>query len=242
MVSISERDVQNAIKTAIDRSVITKEGKEPKKRKFVESVDLIVNVMDVNLNDPKSRISAEVMLPNDVSNDVSALIVSDGDRKIEAEKLGYDTLDKEGLERIPQMDKKNVKKVVKSHEYFIAQADLMRFVAQYLGRYLGPRGRMPIPPPNGFGIFQPSDNVKEIVDKYKSIVRVSMKKQPLIQLKVGNKEMPLNALTANIMTILNYLDNKLPRGLDNVKSVFVKTTMGPSTKVVTGAKKKGRKR
>ncbi|MHA1734305.1 MAG: 50S ribosomal protein L1 [Promethearchaeota archaeon] len=238
MVTISKKDIQDAIVKAIDGSVIKKEGKKDKVRKFTESLDLIVNIKEVNLKDPKMRISLEVILPNPIREKVSAMVVCDGDRKLDAEKLGFPTLDKDGLEKIPQMEKKQVKKIVKNHEYFIAQADLMRFVAQYLGRYLGPRGRMPIPPPNGYDIFQPTSSVKDVLERYKSIVRITMKKQLVIQLKIGKKDMEVGKLTDNAMAIFHVLEGKLPRGLDNVKTVFVKTTMGPSVKVVTGSKKR----
>lgn len=242
MVRFTKEDVTGALKTAIERSVIKKEGKEPKVRNFLESIDVIINIKDVNLKDPKMRIQAEILLPNQVTDDVSALLICDGDRKLKADKLGYATYDRDDLEKIKTMEKSQIKNLVKKYKFFISQADLMRFVAQYLGRYLGPRSLMPIPPPNGFGVFQPSDDVEEVVDRYKSVVRLVMRKQPLIQLKVGTKDMSPEDLTQNIMAIVDFLDHKLPRGLDNIKSFYMKTTMGPPVRLKEIKEKKKRKR
>ncbi|GAB4314521.1 MAG: 50S ribosomal protein L1 [Promethearchaeota archaeon] len=237
MAGFDQKSVQAAIQAAIEASVIKKEGKPDKVRKFVESLDFVVNVRDVNLNDPKNRIQAEIQVPNVVDENASILVICDGDRKLQARKLGFDTLDKEGLQELGSKDKKQIKKFVKKYRFFIAQADLMRFVAQYLGRYLGPRGRMPIPAPNGFGVFQPSQDVTGVLERYKSVVRLMMRKQPQVQVKIGKKNMSVPALTQNAMAVLDYLSHHLPRGLDSVKSVYIKTTMGRGIRVQ--AKTKG---
>jgi ribosomal protein L1 len=65
-MKVEDKLLRKSLNLAIDYSERKKEGYKPKKRNFDESIDLIINLKDINLNDPKQRIDKELVLPNKV--------------------------------------------------------------------------------------------------------------------------------------------------------------------------------
>ena len=48
---------------------------------------------------------------------------------------------------------------------------------------------------------------------------------------VGSREQGLDDLTTNAMAVWNRVTGKLERGASNIRSCYIKTSMGPSIKV-----------
>jgi large subunit ribosomal protein L1 len=94
-LKVDDKLLRKSLNAAIDFSVIKKDGFKDKIRKFDESVDLIINIKDINLNDPKNRIDKEIILSNDIiSNDKPNICVIASDEiLLEAKKIGIDTVD-----------------------------------------------------------------------------------------------------------------------------------------------------
>ncbi|MHA2128082.1 MAG: hypothetical protein ACXACY_30630, partial [Candidatus Hodarchaeales archaeon] len=65
-MKVDDKLLRKSLNAAIDFSVIRKEGYKEKIRKFDESIDLIINIKDVNLNDPKNRIDKEIILSHNL--------------------------------------------------------------------------------------------------------------------------------------------------------------------------------
>ncbi|GAI72056.1 unnamed protein product [marine sediment metagenome] len=65
-MKVDDKLLKKSLDAAIVHSVIKKEGFKDKVRKFDESIDLIMNLKDINLKDPKQRIDKEIILPNNV--------------------------------------------------------------------------------------------------------------------------------------------------------------------------------
>ncbi len=225
-MKVEDKDIRVAVKKALDGAVWKKDGKKDRVRKFNESIELVVNIRDLDLKDPNNRFAIEYALPNPINDPVKACIIADGDMLMKAKELGYDTLDKDWLQNARTMEKRMIKKVCKKYKFFIARADLMRLVAPSLGRYLAPVNKMPIPQPNGFSVIAPTSNLKDSVDKFKSITRIIIKKAPIVQLKIGHKKMKEEQITENALALIHFLLQKLPRGQDNIRSLYLKTTMG----------------
>jgi large subunit ribosomal protein L10Ae len=58
-----------------------------------------------------------------------------------------------------------------------------------------------------------------------------MKKQPVIQVKVGKKSMESNDLLENMKAVVDYIVDLMPHKYNNVKSMFLKTTMGHPVRI-----------
>jgi large subunit ribosomal protein L1 len=222
-----------SLNTAIDFSVIKKEGFKDKVRKFDESIDLIINIKDINLNDPKNRIDKEIILSNEViaQDKPNICVIASDEILLEAKKLGIDTLDSDDLMKLNNEEKKYKKKFAKKYDYFVVEDKMMRDVARYLARFLGPVGKMPKPFPTGYGIISSPDDLKVAYDRYKKVIRIQMKKQPIIFAKIGKKSMDREKLYENIKTVVNFIADQMPHKFNNFKSMYLKSTMGKPVKV-----------
>ncbi|MFX1455793.1 MAG: hypothetical protein ACFFDB_10505 [Promethearchaeota archaeon] len=232
-MKVDDRLLRKSLSTAIDFSTIKKEGFKDKVRKFDETIDLIINVKDVNLNDPKNRIDKEIILSHEVISDdlPNVCVIASDEILIEAKKIGIDTLDAEGLVNLNNEEKKYKKKFAKKYDFFIVESKMMRDVARYLARFLGPLGKMPKPFPSGYGIISNPDDLNIALDRYRKVIRIQMKKQPIIFAKIGKKSMDSDKLFENIKTVVNYIADQMPHKFNNFKSMYLKSTMGHPCKV-----------
>lgn len=232
-MKVDDKLLSRSLNAAIEFSVLKKEGHKDKVRKFDETIDLILNIKDVNLNDPKARIDKELILPNTVitTDKPNICVIASDEILLEAKKSGLDTLDREGLARINNEEKKYKKKFVKKYDFFVVEDKEMRNVARYLARFLGPIGKMPKPFPSGYGIISSVNELNTAIERYKKIIRVQMKKKPVIQVKVGKKSMDSNDLLENMKAVVDYIIDLMPHKYNNIKSMFLKTTMGRSIRV-----------
>ncbi|MBO8175809.1 MAG: 50S ribosomal protein L1, partial [Thermococcus sp.] len=151
-------------------------------------------------------------------------VIADGAVAEAAKKLGLDVISGEQLEEIAKSPRE-ARKLAKKYDFFIAAAPLMPKIGRYLGRYLGPRNKMPVVVPPTM------TNLEPIVNKLKKTVRIQLKNNPVVHAPVGTETMDDEKIAENIETVLNAIIGKLERGENQVKSVYVKTTMGPAVKV-----------
>jgi large subunit ribosomal protein L1 len=200
-----------------------REAKEKsRKRKFVQTVDLLINVKNIDLKKPENRFSSEFFLPNGRGKDVKTAIIADS-MATEAKKHADLVIRKE---EIPGLvgNKKKLKRVANEYDWFFAEITLMAQIGKLLGTVLGPRGKMPKPIP-------PKVPIEPFVKRAKSQVRVVLKETPVIQVVVGNEGMEDGKIAENVQAVLNFVNEKLPKGKNSVKSVYLKLTMGPVVKL-----------
>jgi len=234
--------VQTALQQALDNSTLKMEGKEDRPRKFNETIDLIINVRDVDIKNPNNRIDQELLLPHGIEGNKrksTVCFIAKDDMELKLKELGYAVINPDKLDDLQKRSTKEKKHVAKQYEYFVARGDLMRNLAKVLARFLGQQGKMPRPQPKGFGVIKPNEDIDDFVAKLDRIIKIEMKKALLMQLKVGKKSQSLENLMTNIESVLHFVETKLPNGFNNIKSIFVKTSMGSPVRVREG--KKGKK-
>ena len=201
------QDIVNAVKEAKEQS---------KPRNFTESIDIIINIRDLDVKRPENRFNEEVTLPKGRGKEVII---------VQAKDAGLDlVINKTDLEELGK-DRKAAKKVANSVDFFIAQADMMPLVGRFLGPILGPRNKMPKPVPA-------SIKLDPLLQRLQSTVKVGVKQQPSIQIVVGSQDMSEDDIAENVETVLTVLDRNLEKGRSQIKSMFIKTTMGPTVRVI----------
>ncbi len=232
-MKVDDKLLKKSINAAIEHSVIKKEGFKDKVRKFDESIDLIINLKDLNLNDPKQRIDKEIVLPNNTitSDKPNVCVIASDEILLEARNLGLETIDTDGLVQLNNEEKKVKKKFVKKYDFFIVEDKMMPSVARYLARFLGPLGKMPKPFPSGYGIVSSPEDLRIAIERYLKIIRIQLKKQLLIQVRIGKKSMEEDRVFENLKAIVDYVADQMPHRYNNIKSMFLKTTMGHPIKV-----------
>jgi large subunit ribosomal protein L1 len=195
------------------------------KRKFTESVDLIVNLKNVDLSQPKNRITESIILPNGRGKATKIGVFARGDLAIKSQSGGADLIiSPEDLDKMSG-DKKLIRTTTKDIDFFVAEAPMMPSIGKSFGPILGPKGKMPDPIPS-------SADPTAIIRRLKNTVKVRTKDKPTFHALVGNLSMSAEDIAANIEALLNTVESKLANGSQNIASVYVKTTMGPAVRLI----------
>ena len=204
------------IENELKKSLI--ELRKEKERKFDQSVDLIINLQKFDIK--RNSVNLFISLPYKIKDKKIAAFLETANKNVE-------TITKEEFKKYSE--KKEMKKLVKKFDFFIAQASLMPSVATTFGRVLGPVGKMPSPQ---LGIIT-NVNDKEI-EELKNKINAGIKirtKEPSIKVSVGKHSMKDEEIVENIMTVYNTILNALPRNRENIKNVEVKFSMSKPVKI-----------
>jgi len=193
-------------------------------RKFSQSIDLAINLQNIDMKKPEGRIQERIELPNSVGKELKVCVIATGEMAFKAKNAGASlVIERAALEALVG-DKKKQKDIAKEYDLFIAEAPLMPLVGRSLGASLGPRGKMPTPVP-------PNADIEEQLEKHRKIVFVRMRGQPVLQCRVGNEEMKDEEIAENVQAVVRRIEVKLKRGIKNFRSVYLKTSMGSAIKV-----------
>jgi large subunit ribosomal protein L1 len=209
------KSILDAVKEAKDKS---------KKRNFAQSVELAINLQDVDPKKAGNRIQELIELPHPAGKETKICVIASGEMALKAKRAGASLVMKRGDIEALMGDKKRQKELAKIYDFFIAEAPLMPLVGKSLGATLGPRGKMPTPVP-------PTVNIAEQIKKHRKMVLLRMRGQPVLQCRVGNESMADEEIAENVQAVVRRIEGKLKRGIKNIRSIHLKTAMGTPVKV-----------
>ncbi|MCF7866866.1 50S ribosomal protein L1 [Candidatus Woesearchaeota archaeon] len=209
------------------QKIISELRENSKKRKFSQSFDLIVTLKDLNLKNPEEQVEFYTELPHALGKKVKVAALVGPELKERAEGIVDTIIAQDDFAEFK--DKKLAKKLAKDHDFFIAQAEIMPKVAAAFGRVLGPRNKMPNPKLGS--ILPAKGSVEPLYKKLQKTVRISGKKAPMLQVKVGTEDMKDEDIIENITTAYNQIEHHLPKEKGNVKYVLLKLTMSKPIKI-----------
>jgi large subunit ribosomal protein L1 len=192
-------------------------------RNFRETVDLAINLRDLDLNDPSKRVDESVVLPSGTGQETQIVVFATGETALRAEEVADQVLDGDDLEELGD-DTDAAKDLADETDFFVAEASMMQDIGRYLGTVLGPRGKMPTP-------LQPDDDVVETVNRMKNTVQLRSRDRRTFHTRVGAEDMSADEISENIDVIIRRLEANLEKGPLNIDGIYVKTTMGPSVEV-----------
>ncbi len=193
-------------------------------RGFEQTVDLTVNLKDLDMRQPANRVDLRVSVPNGVGGQ-KVLVFASGDLALRARRAGADSVIEPTELNELASDRKAAKKRLKGYDIFIAEAPLMPTVGRVAGPILGPKGKMPTPVP-------PQAPIDAILERERRVVILRSRERPFVKCKVGKESMADDDLAGNIEAVLSNLSNSLKRGMNNVQSIYLKLTMGPSVRLL----------
>lgn len=200
--------------------------KSSEKRKFKQTVEVVLKLKDIDLKKPQNRLNESVQLPHALGKPIKVAFIAGGDLALRAKNAGVDiVVDRESLERMGK-EKKEARKLSRGYDMFVAEAPLMPLVGKTIGPVLGPRGKMPIP-------VAPNAPVEDLINRVRKTVRLRVRDQLVLSCRVGTEDMSSEQISDNIQAVVSAVEAKLERGLRNVSEVLVKTTMGHPVKVPT---------
>ncbi len=213
---MEQEKILEAVKQALEKSP---------QRKFSESIDLAINLKNLDMNQPQNRIDEEIILPNGIGKPIKIAVFAKGETADRAKAAGADyVFDPEEIAALGE-DKARAKSLAEEVNFFIAEAAYMPAIGKTLGQVLGPRGKMPIP-------LTPDKDVVQIINKAKNSIKVRSKDKMTFHISIGRKDMDTQKLAENIAAIVSRIEHRYERGLYNVRSIYVKSTMGPAVRVV----------
>ncbi len=195
-----------------------KELRKEDKRKFDQSVDLVINLRGIDLK--RESINTIVNLPHVVK---------------EKKVCGFFMKNSGLVDSIPEpefqkyKDKKALKKLAKEYDYFIAAASLMPKVATIFGKVLGPMGKMPSPQ-LGILMDEKDEAVAETLEKINHSLKIRVK-EASVKMSVGKESMGDGILEQNIVAVYHSIVNALPKKIENIRSVMIKFSMTKAIKV-----------
>jgi large subunit ribosomal protein L1 len=202
---------------------VTRALEDAPPRNFRETVDLAINLRDLDLDDPSNRVDESIVLPEGTGQETQIVVFASGETALRAEDVADQVLDGDDLEDLGD-DDDAAKDLADETDFFVAEASLMQDIGRYLGTVLGPRGKMPTP-------LQPDDDVVETVERMKNTVQLRSRDRRTFHTRVGAEDMDAEAIASNIDVIIRRLEADLEKGPLNLDRLFVKTTMGPAVEV-----------
>ncbi|WP_254862899.1 50S ribosomal protein L1 [Halovivax gelatinilyticus] len=211
---MADSDIETAVTSALEESPT---------RNFTETVDLAINLRDLDLDEPSNRVDESVVLPAGTGQETTIVVFAEGETALRAEDVADDVYDGDELADLGD-DDDAAKDLADDTDFFIAEEAMMQNIGRYLGTVLGPRGKMPTP-------LSPDDDVVETVNRMKNTVQLRSGDRRTFHTRVGAEDMDAEDIADNIDVILRRLHADLEKGPQNIDSIYVKTTMGPSVEV-----------
>ena len=203
-----------------------KKLRESPKKKFSQSVDLIINLQQLDLKNPAHKVDVAANLPAGVGKKMKICGLVDKELGDKSKQVFDHTILKD---QFSSLSVKDIKKLAEDYDYFVAQATLMVEIAKYFGKSLGPKSKMPNPKMGC--VIPPNANLEQVRDRLNKIVRLQIKKEPIIKALVGKDSLTDEQIAENAFTAYETVLHALPNEKSNVHSVYLKFTMTPAVKI-----------
>jgi len=217
LISMTDKKTTDAVGKILEES-------KKLNRKFKQNIDVVINLKNINLNDPKNRIDEEILLPHGRGNEAKIALFASGELAVKSKKHVDLLIKPEEIEDLSK-DKKKFKKIADDYDFFIAEAPLMPTIGKTLGTVLGPRGKMPKPVP-------PNADLSGMVKNLRNSIKVRSKSSKTFHMVAGCADMSKDHIVSNVDTIIKRVEAALEKGRMNIGSVYIKTTMGPSERII----------
>jgi len=121
-------------------------------------------------------------------------------------------------------DKKLVKKLAKKYNAFLASDTVIKTIPRVLGPGLNKAGKFPT-------VLSHTEKMEDKANEVKGTIKFQMKKVLCLAVAVGHVGMEKEELVANVNMSINFLVSLLKKNWQNVRSLYIKTTMGPAQRI-----------
>jgi len=211
MSKISRETYNEKVQNVLDASAA-------KKRKFNETIELQIMLKGYDSTKDK-RFSGTVKLPHIPRPKMKICVIADAKHIDVCQQEGIPFKSVEELKKLNK-NKKLVKKLAAEFDAFLASQALIKQIPRILGPGLNKAGKFP-------GLLTHDDSMVGKVNDIKQTIKFQMKKVLTLGVAVGHVEMDHGDIVVNTVTAVNFLVSLLKKNWQNVKSLNIKSTMGP---------------
>jgi len=217
MSKLQNEDVEIAVKEILKLS-------EEKKRKFTETIELQVALKNYDPSKDK-RFTGSIRLPHIPRDRFSVCVLGTAQDCDRAQAAGVEFKSVEDLKKLNK-NKKLVKKLAAEFSAFIASSSLIRKIPRLLGPGLNKAGKFP-------ATLGDKEDITDKVADIKASVKFQLKskKTTCIGVAISNVSIPADDTVENVILAVNFLVSLLPKNWQQVKKLYLKSTMGPSQKI-----------
>lgn len=215
MSKISSDVIREGIQTVL-------EGARTKQRKFTETIELQIGLKNYDPQKDK-RFSGTVKLPHIPRPNMKVCVLGDVKHCEQAQSIGVESRSVEDLKKLNK-NKKLVKKLAKQYHAFLASEAVIKQIPRLLGPGLNKAGKFPTP-------IGASKTVEEVVNETKASIKFQLKKVLCMGVAVANVAMDEAQIRTNVMYSVNFLVSLLKKGWQNVRCLYIKSTMGKPVRI-----------
>merc|ERR1712117_365903 len=196
---------------------LLKHSLETKKRNFMETVDLQTGLKNYDPQKDK-RFSGTVKLKHVPRPKFKVCVLGDQQHCDEAKSKGIACMSADDLKKLNK-NKKEVKKLAKKYDAFLASESLIKQIPRLLGPGLNKAGKFPT-------LLTHQDDMQAKINDLQATIKFQMKKVLCLNVAVGNVGMSEDQIVQNLNLSINFLVSLLKKNWQNVKSLYIKSTMG----------------
>lgn len=218
-----------AVAPTTDRTTLRSPGeavalvKQAATAKFEETVEAHIRTT-VDPRKQNQPVRGVVALPHGLGKQVRVMVFAQGDTLAAARQAGADYIgDDETIQKIERDGWSDF-------DVAIATPDVMGRIGR-LGRVLGRKGLMPNPRTGT--VVAAQDIARSIDEAKRGRLEFRMDRTAIIHSPIGKRSFSDEQLVENLATLLDAINKARPEGIKGplIKSLYLKSTMGPSVKV-----------
>lgn len=217
MSKLQTEVVEEAVKAIL---VASKE----KPRKFLETIELQLALKNYDPQKDK-RFTGSIRLPHIPRDKFSVCVLGSASDCDRAQACGVPFKSVEDLKKLNK-NKKLVKKLAAEFHAFLASSALIRKIPRLLGPGLNKAGKFP-------GVLGDKEDISEKVNVLKASVKFQLKskKTTCMGVAIANVGLTEEEIVQNVVLAVNFFVSLLPKNWQQVKKLYLKSTMGPCQKI-----------
>jgi len=181
----------------------------------METIELQIGLKNYDPTKDK-RFSGSVKLPYIPRPRMKVCVLGDVKHCEQAAAIEVDSKTVEDLKKLNK-NKKLVKKLAQGYHAFLASDSVIKQIPRLLGPGLNKAGKFPTPI---------NRTVQEQVNETKGSIKFQLKKVLCLAVAIANVSMTEMEIRTNIVFATNFLVSLLKKNWQNVKSLYIKSTMG----------------
>jgi len=193
-----------------------------KVRKFTETIEAQISLKNYDPQRDK-RFSGTFQLPSIPRPNMVCCVLGSAAHCEQADRIGVAHMSVEDLKKMNK-NKKMVKKMAKTYDFFLASDSMIKQIPRLLGPGLTKAGKFPT-------LLSAGEDMQAKIDEIKATIKFQMKKVMCLNVAVGNVTQSKQEIIVNVQLSANFLASLLKKNWQNINSIYIKSTMGPSFQI-----------